>query len=68
MIYTRATLEATETMATSDSQSQQGATVPDREVAKLVFAAEVNEATYTFKLVARRIPRVTAPGEEADNK
>jgi RPA family protein len=55
-------------MATSDSQSQQGATVPDREVAKLVFAAEVNEATYTFKLVARRIPRVTAPGEEADNK
>jgi RPA family protein len=49
MMHTRAALEATENMATSNSQSQQGATVPDREVAKLVFAAELNEATYTFK-------------------
>ena len=45
----RAVLEGTESMATSDSQSQQGATIPDREVAKHVFAAELNEATYTFK-------------------
>ncbi|MGQ4556958.1 RPA family protein [Halobellus sp. GM3] len=49
MMHTRAVLEATEKMATSDSQSQQGTTVPDREVAKHVFAAELNEATYTFK-------------------
>jgi len=49
MMHTRAVLEATENMATSDSQSQQGTTVPDREVAKHVFAAELNEATYSFK-------------------
>lgn len=49
MMHTRAALEATENMATSNSQSQQGTTVPDREVAKHVFAAELNEATYTFK-------------------
>ena len=36
-------------MAANDSQSQQAATVPKREVAKHVFAAELNEATYTFK-------------------
>ena len=36
-------------MATSDSQTQQETTVPDREVAKHVFAAELNEATYMFK-------------------
>ena len=49
MMHTRAVLEATENMATSDSQSQQGTTVPDREVAKHVFAAELNEAAYSFK-------------------
>jgi RPA family protein len=48
-MYRRAVWEATESMATSDSQTRQGATVPDREVAKHVFAAELNEATYTFK-------------------
>jgi RPA family protein len=37
-------------MATTNSQSpSQQTTVPQREVAKLVFAAELNNATYTFK-------------------
>jgi Uncharacterized protein conserved in archaea len=69
MIHTWAVWEATETMATSDSQSQQEATIPGREVAKHVFAAELNEATYTFKTSqAERAPVYVAlpTGERAN--
>jgi RPA family protein len=65
----RTLLEGTEIMATSDSQTQQEATIPDREVAKHVFAAELNEATYTFKTSqAERAPVYVAlpTGERAN--
>jgi RPA family protein len=68
-MHKRAVLEATESMATSDSQTQQEATIPDREVAKHVFAAELNEATYTFKTSqAERAPVYVAlpTGERAN--